>query len=70
MSTYFNAPRSQRKRRYLSPREHRAIRHLVLECAESMADVARDLGLSYWTVRDIAYGRRRPRAFLQGMPTP
>jgi hypothetical protein len=62
LSRYKAAPKSQRaRRRYLTPYEYRAVRHLVIECGETMADVARTLGLSYWTVRDIVTKRRKPR---------
>jgi hypothetical protein len=33
----------------------------VIENGETMADVAREKGLSYWTVRDIVSKKRKPR---------
>lgn len=51
---------TQVRRRYLSDREHRRIKWLVRENGESMADVARTMGINYSTVTGIVYGTKKP----------
>jgi DNA-binding MarR family transcriptional regulator len=57
------APHSEHNRsnRYLTSSQHREIMALVQEGGETMAAVARKLGLSYSTVTKIIYGENKPR---------
>jgi hypothetical protein len=57
----WNMPRTEQvRRRYLSAREHRMIMGAVL-AGESMASTARSFGISYSTVKDMVYGKSKPR---------
>lgn len=57
------APHSLKNRtnRYLTARQHQEIIRLVHEGGETMAAVARKLGLNYSTVTHIIYGTKGPR---------
>jgi DNA-binding MarR family transcriptional regulator len=58
------APHSLHDRtyRYLTASQHREIIRLVQECGETMAAVARKLGLNYSTVTKITYGMHKPKS--------
>jgi hypothetical protein len=62
--SYWNtwAPHAQpRGRRFLTESQHREIIRLVKDGHETMAAVARKLGLAYSTVTKIVYGTRKAR---------
>ena len=50
-----------RANRYLTASQHREIIRLVQEGGETMAAVARKLGLNYSTVTKITYGMHKPK---------
>lgn len=50
-----------RPNRYLTAGQHREILRLVEEGGETMAAVARKMGLNYSTVTKICYGIHRPK---------